>query len=81
MRTLGNLLFRIIGRIGKKSGIDTSLNSINALNDNSVDVGMDEIVIKNFAPDSMHEFTAAVCHDVYFLRSPFTMKCGDEVLK
>ena len=74
MKILSNLLFRIISRVGKKSRIDSSLNSINTLDDNSIVVGMNEVVVKNFVPDGMHKFTAAVRHDVYFLCSPFTMK-------
>jgi hypothetical protein len=77
----GGLLFRIISGVGKKPGVDASLDSINTLDDNSVDVGMNEIVVKNFGPDSMHKFAAAVCHDVRFLCSPFTMKHRGKVLK
>jgi hypothetical protein len=81
MTIQGSLLFRIISGVGKKPGVDASLDSINTLDDNSIDICMNEIVIKNFGPDSMHKFTAAVCHDVGFLRSPFTMKHRGKVLK
>ena len=81
MRIQGGLLFGIISRVSEKPGIDASLNSINTLDDNSVDIGMNEVIVKNFGPDSMHKFAAAVCHDVSFLCSPFTMKHGDKVLK
>ena len=77
----GGLLFRIIGGVGKKPGVDASLDSINTLNDNSIDVRMNEVIVKNFGPDSMHKFAAAVRLDVRFLCSPFTMKHGGEVLK
>jgi hypothetical protein len=81
MRIQGGLLFRIISRVGKKSGVDTSLNSINTLDDNSIDIGMNKDIIKNFGPDSVHKFAAAVCHDVRFLCLPFTMKLRGKVLK
>jgi hypothetical protein len=81
MRIQGGLLFRVISRISKKPGVDASLNSINTLDDNSIGIGMNEVVIKNFGPDSMHKFATAVCHDVGFLCSPFTMKHRDKVLK
>ena len=77
----GGLLFRIIGGVGKKPGVDASLDSINTLDNNSIDIGMNEGVIKNFGPDSMHKLMVAVCHDVGFLCLPFTMKHGGEVLK
>ena len=81
MRIQGGLLLRIISGVGKKPGVDASLNSINTLDDNSKDIGMNEVVVKNFGPDSMHKFTTAVCHDVGFLCSPFTMKHRGKVLK
>ena len=81
MRIEGGLLFRIISRVSEKPGVDVSLNSINTLDDNSIDISVNEVVVKNFSPDSMHKFTPAVCHDVRFLCSPFTMKHGDKVLK
>ena len=81
MKIQGGLLFRIISRVGKKPGVDASLNSINTLDNNSIDIGMNEGVIKNFGPDSMHKLTAAVCHDVRLLCSPFTMKHRGKVLK
>jgi hypothetical protein len=81
MRIKDGLLFRIIGRVGKKPGVDASFNSINTLDDNSINICMNEVVVKNLGPDSMHKFMAAVCHDVGFLCSPFTMKHGGKVLK
>jgi hypothetical protein len=60
MRIQSNLLLRIISGVGKKPRINTPLNSINTLDDNSIDIGMNEVIIKNFAPDGMHKFTAAV---------------------
>jgi hypothetical protein len=81
MRIQGGLLFWIISGVGKKPGVDASLDSINTLDDDSIDIGMNEDVVKNFGPDSMHKFSAAVCHDVGFLCPPFTMKHGGKVLK
>lgn len=81
MRIQGGLLFRIISRVGKKPGVDASLNPVNALDDNSIGIVMNEEVVKNFCPDGMHKFTTAVRHNVGFLCSPFTMKCRCKVLK
>jgi hypothetical protein len=48
------LLLRVIGRVSKKFGVDAPLNPVDTFDDNAIVVGMNEVVIQDFIPNSLH---------------------------
>ena len=68
------LLFRIVSRVCKQPGIYTPLYAIHTFDHNAVCVGMDKVVIQNFAPYRMHEFAATVRQNLSLLGFPLLMK-------
>ena len=67
-------LFWVISRICENPGIDPTLNSINALDDNSIGTSVDKIIIEYYIPHAVHELAAAMGDNGLSLRPPFAMK-------
>ena len=53
-------LFWIISRVSENPWVNSSLNTINALNDNAIGTSIDEIIIENGDPYILHQLTTTM---------------------
>lgn len=65
-----NSLLWVVGGIGEDTRIDSTLYTIVTQDYNSIPHGMDEIIIQNEPPDSLHKFTSGVSHELTSLGIP-----------
>jgi hypothetical protein len=49
-----NLLFRVVGRISKYSGVDATSDSVRTCDDDTIFHHMDKVGIKYILPDRLH---------------------------
>lgn len=64
------LLFWIVGGIGKYSRIDSSCDTIKTLNHNTVLVGLNEVIVQEKPPDGMHKLALAVGENIFIFLFP-----------
>jgi hypothetical protein len=60
MHSVEIILLGIVSSICKKPNVKPPLNTVTAVNDNSVNVRLPKLVIKQKLPDGMHQFSPAV---------------------
>jgi hypothetical protein len=69
-----DILFRIVSRVCEKLRVNLPFNPISTVDNNSICVCMEEIVIKEEPPDGMHELLATMSEDFTLLGTPLFMK-------
>lgn len=74
-------LFWIISRVGENPRVNSSLSTINALDDNAIGTSVEEIVIENNAPYILHQLTTTMSQNMVLLAPPSAMKIGGKILK
>jgi hypothetical protein len=57
------LLLRVITRVCRNSGVESSLDAITACNNYAVPPGFDELVVEDNIPLRMHGLAVAMCHE------------------
>jgi hypothetical protein len=74
-------LFWIISRIREYPWIDPLLNTIVAPHNHSIGMNVDEIIVEQEAPDSVHELVTTMGQNALLLSVPFGMNLFEFVLE
>lgn len=74
-----DLLLRIVCRVSENTGIDTSPDAVNALDDDTVAICFDKLVVEHQFPDLVHELAPAVGENRRFPCLAFD-ESGNEVV-
>ena len=65
-----DLLFGVVCGVGEYTWINPMLYPVGTRDDNSIYHGVNELIVKNIFPDSLHKLTSAVSHELTTLGIP-----------